>query len=57
MPRTTSSWSTEVLQSLTDNRIPSLIDNTLQNVYTKNPILDVENLVRHGQKAAGYGLG
>ena len=45
------------LTSLADERIPSLIDNFLQNVYTKNPVLDVENLVRHGRKAAEHGLG
>lgn len=45
------------LTSLDDERIPSLIDNFLQNVYTKNPVLDVEDLVRHGRKAAEHGLG
>jgi hypothetical protein len=40
------------LTSLADERIPSLIDNFLQNVSTKNPVLDVEDLVRHGRKAA-----
>jgi hypothetical protein len=45
------------LTSLTDERIPSLIDNFLQNVYTKSPVLDVENLVRHGRKAAEHGVG
>lgn len=45
------------LISLSEERIPSLIDNFLQNVHTKNPILDVEALVRHGRKAAEHGLG
>jgi hypothetical protein len=45
------------LTGLADERIPSLIDNFLQNVYTKNPVLDVEDLVRHGRKAAEHGLG
>lgn len=45
------------LTSFTDERIPSLIDNFLQNVYTKNPVLDVEDLVHHGRKAAEHGLG
>jgi hypothetical protein len=45
------------LRSLPDEKIPSLIDNFLQNVHTKNPILDVEYLVRQGRKAAENGLG
>jgi hypothetical protein len=45
------------LRSLPDEKIPSLVDNFLQNVHTKNPILDVESLVRHGRKAAENGLG
>ena len=45
------------LQPLPDEKIPSLIDNFLQNVHTKNPILDVEFLLKHGRKAAEIGLG
>ena len=45
------------LRDLPDEKIPSLIDNFLQNVHTKNPILDVEALLRHGRKAAENGLG
>lgn len=45
------------LLSLPDEKIPSLIDNFLQNVHTKNPILDVETLLRHGRKAAENGFG
>lgn len=45
------------LCSLPDEKIPSLIDTFLQNVHTKNPILDVEFLVRQGRKAAENGLG
>ena len=45
------------LQPLPDEKIPSLIDNFLQNVHTKNPILDVESLLKHGRKAAEIGLG
>ena len=45
------------LANLADERIPSLINNFLQNVYTKNPVLDVENLVRCGRKASEHGLG
>ncbi|KAK5008985.1 hypothetical protein LTR28_003233 [Elasticomyces elasticus] len=40
-----------------DERIPMLIDNFLQNVHTKNPILDVESLVKQGRKCAEQGLG
>ena len=45
------------LVSLYEERIPTLLDRFLQNVYTKNPIFDVEALVRHGRKAAEHGLG
>ena len=40
-----------------EERIPILIDNFLQNVHTKNPVLDVEALVRQGLVAAEQGLG
>lgn len=40
-----------------DERIPVLIDNFLQNVHTKNPILDVESLVKQGRKCAEQGVG
>lgn len=40
-----------------DERIPALIDNFLQNVHTKNPVLDVESLVRRGRLCAEQGLG
>lgn len=45
------------LQPLPDEKIPFLIDNFLQNVHTKNPILDVELLLKNGRKAAEVGLG
>ncbi len=41
---------------LLEERIPMLIDRFLQNVHTKNPILDVEALVQWGKRAAEYGL-
>jgi len=44
-------------QSLPDERIPTLIDRFLQNVHTKNPLLDVDALVRWGRAAAEHGLG
>ncbi|KIX07362.1 uncharacterized protein Z518_02015 [Rhinocladiella mackenziei CBS 650.93] len=40
-----------------EERIPALIDNFLQNVHTKNPVLQVELLVEEGRKAAQRGLG
>jgi hypothetical protein len=42
---------------LPDERIPTLIDRFLQNVHTKNPLLDVDALVRWGRAAAEHGLG
>lgn len=42
---------------LDEQRIPSLIDRFLENVHTKNPILDVESLVRKGRSYATKGLG
>ena len=45
------------LLPLEEEQIPSLIDRFLTNVYTKNPILDVESLVSHGRKCADHGLG
>ena len=44
------------LQSLPDERIPLLIDKFLECVHTKNPILDVDALLRYGRKAAENGL-
>lgn len=40
-----------------DEQIPSLVDRFLTNVYTKNPILDVERLVKHGRRCADRGVG
>lgn len=45
------------LTPLDEEQIPMLIDRFLQNVHTKNPILDVEALVKHGRKCANHGLG
>ena len=44
------------LVSLYEEWIPALLESFLQNVYTKNPIFDVEELVRHGRKGAEHGL-
>lgn len=49
--------STAGLNHLEDEQIPGLIDRFLQNVHTKNPILDVEALVKHGRKCAEQGVG
>ena len=45
------------LRSIPEERIPALIDKFLQNVHTKNPILDGETLVQLGRLAAERGLG
>ena len=45
------------LRSLADEKIPALVDNFLQNVHTKNPILDVEALVRHARRSSEQGVG
>lgn len=44
------------IEPLADERIPALIDKFLEDVHTKNPILDVEALIRYGRKAATSGL-
>lgn len=44
------------IEPLADERIPALIDKFLEDVHTKNPILDVEALVRYGRRAATSGL-
>ena len=40
-----------------EERIPALIDSFLQNVHIKNPLLDVETLVKHGRTCAERGVG
>lgn len=45
------------LLPLEEEQIPSLIDRFLTNVYTKNPILDVESLVKQGRRCADHGVG
>lgn len=45
------------LSPLDDEHMPSLIDAFLQNVHTKNPILDVQSLVKHGRECAANGIG
>ncbi|EXV02353.1 hypothetical protein X797_004483 [Metarhizium robertsii] len=49
--------NTSGLTHLEEEQIPGLIDRFLQNVHTKNPILDVEALVKHGRKCAEQGIG
>lgn len=41
---------------LDEQRIPFLVDKFLENVHTKNPILDVEALVRKSREHASKGL-
>lgn len=41
---------------LDEQRIPYLVDRFLENVHTKNPILDVEQLVRKAREYASHGL-
>ena len=45
------------LYQTNEERIPYLIDIFLQNVHTKNPILDVESLMKHSRKCAERGIG
>lgn len=42
---------------LDEQRIPNLIDRFLENVHTKNPVLDVETLVKKSRSYATRGLG
>ena len=44
------------LQTMSEEKIPALIERFLRNVHTKNPILDVEALLRYGRSAAEHGL-
>ncbi|KAJ6127872.1 hypothetical protein N7471_009089 [Penicillium samsonianum] len=46
----------EGLQFTPDEQIPTLVDRFIQNVHTKNPILDLESLIRSGRSAAEIGL-
>ncbi|CEL06454.1 hypothetical protein ASPCAL09631 [Aspergillus calidoustus] len=43
-------------QSPPTENIPALVDRFIQNVHTKNPILDLEALVQSGRRAAEFGL-
>ncbi|KAL3442842.1 hypothetical protein BJX65DRAFT_286166 [Aspergillus insuetus] len=43
-------------QSPPTENIPALVDRFIQNVHTKNPILDLEGLVQSGRRAAEFGL-
>jgi hypothetical protein len=52
-----SSSSSKGLTPPDDEQIPALVDRFLTNVYTKNPILDVERLVKHGRQCADRGVG
>ena len=39
-----------------EEQIPLLVDRFLQNVHTKNPVLDVEQLVKQARIIANHGL-
>ena len=45
------------LLPLNEEQIPILVDRFLQNVHTKNPVLDVEQLVKHARTVASNGIG
>lgn len=45
------------IQPLDEERIPILLNRFLENVHTKNPILDTDILIRYGREAAANGLG
>jgi hypothetical protein len=42
---------------LDDEKIPGLVDSFLQNVHTKNPVLDVDTLIQKSRQASIHGLG
>lgn len=44
------------LEPVSEEQLPSLVDGFLQNVHTKNPILDVEGIVVQARKVASEGL-
>ena len=55
--RPTQSWSLpDGLRFTPDEQVPMLIDRFIQNVHTKNPVLDLESLIRSGRHAAEFGL-
>lgn len=45
------------LMPANEEQIPALVDKFLENVHTKNPVLDVEQLVKQARTIAGRGLG
>ena len=45
------------LMPLDEEQIPFLVDKFLENVHTKNPVLDVEQLVKQSRVIASNGLG
>ena len=48
---------TNGLMPLNEEQIPYLVDKFLENVHTKNPVLDVEQLVKQSRVIASNGLG
>lgn len=55
--RPTETWTVpDGLRYTSDEQIPALVDRFIQNVHTKNPILDLESLIRAGRHAAEVGI-
>ncbi|CAG8089198.1 unnamed protein product [Penicillium olsonii] len=55
--RAADAWAVpDGLRFTPDDQIPTLVDQFIQNVHTKNPILDLESLIRSGRHAAEVGL-
>jgi hypothetical protein len=55
--RSTETWTLpDGLRFTSDEQIPALVDRFIQNVHTKNPILDLESLIRSGRHAAEVGI-
>ncbi|KAK3670543.1 hypothetical protein LTR78_009647 [Recurvomyces mirabilis] len=44
------------LRQVNEERLSALVERFLQNVHTKNPVLDVELLLRDANRVASYGL-
>lgn len=55
--RSRDEWTlSEGFRSTPDEHIPRLVDRFIQNVHTKNPILDLESLIQSGRHAAEFGV-
>lgn len=55
--RSTDAWTLpEGFRSTPEEHIPNLVDRFIQNVHTKNPIVDLELLIRAARHAAEFGV-